>query len=301
VPRTADAITRRKLAISKQVYLEGSRQRAKTSSVGRLLAVVGYDLAVETALKAAIRFLDPKVSLKGDFPHIIGVAKSALQSAGLGDLTDVAAIQHVHDVRNAAQHEGRLPTSEEVDESHFTARSFLDHFLAQVWGHSLDSIAASELVADAECKAHLDAAEAAFTAGDFTTAIARAAEALAWALLRVKNALVGRGDTWVRAILTEDSFGKPKASRELTQSIERTQQTVLYVALGLDYGDYVRYQAVAGSVTFMMAGSAHHYGAKENPDQADAEAVIAYASEAVTQIEARVGSIARPFGREHWY
>lgn len=122
-----------------------------------------------------------------------------------------------------------------------------------------------------------------------------------WVLTRVKNALVGRPDPWVRAILTEDSFGKPKASRELTTSIQRTQETVLYIALGLDYGDLVRFRAIAGSTSFDVGGGAGHYGIKDELDASGAEFALAYASEAIVQIEARVGSIDKPFGRDHWF
>jgi hypothetical protein len=301
VATAPDLVTLRKLAILKQVYLEGSRQRVKATPVARLLAVVDYDLSVETALKTAIRALDPGVSLKGDFAELVRFAKAALTKASLGDLPQASAIQQVRDIRNAAQHEGRLPTPQEEDECHVIARGFLDELLSRVWGSALDAVRTGQLVVDPECKSYLDEAEVALSTGDYTNAVSKAAEALQWALLRVKNALVGRGDTWVRAILTEDSFGKPKASRDLTTSIERTQTTVLYLALGLDYGEYIRFTAISGSVIFSMGGSPGHYGAKDNPDQSDAENAIAYASEALIQIEARVGSIAKPFGKDYWY
>ena len=296
-----DLVALRKLAIVKQVYLEGSRQRAKATPVARLLAVVGYDLAIETALKTTIRALDPGVSLKGDFSDLVRLTEAALRKSSLGVLPRAAHIVIVRGIRNAAQHEGRLPTPQEEDECHVIARGFLDELLAQVWGSSLQAIRVGQLVVDPACKEYLDAGEACMAAGDFASAVAKAAEALEWALIRVKDALVGRGDTWVRAILTEDSFGNPKASRDLTSSIERTQATVLYLALGLDYGEYVRFKANAGSLSFTIGGGASHYGAKDNPDQSDGEGALAYASEAIIQIEARVGSIGKPFGREHWY
>jgi hypothetical protein len=298
---TADIITARKLAIVRRVYLEGTRQRAKATPVSRLLAVIHYDLAIETALKAAIRALDPAAPLKSDLAELVTAAEGALAKHTLGNVPRAASIKQVRIIRNAAQHEGRLPTPQEEDECHAITRPFLDEFLAQVWASPLDSVSLGELVLDPACKKHLNDAESHYTAGEFDQAVAEAAEALAWALLRVKNSLVGRGDTWARAIMTSDAFGEPRASRDLTQSIERTQETVLYLALGLDYGEYARFRATAGTVTFMMGGSASHWGAKESLDQSDAEYAIGYASEAVAQIEGRVGSIEKPFGREHWY
>jgi hypothetical protein len=301
VTLTPDLVTHRKLAIVKQVYLDATRQRAKATPVARLLAVVGYDLAIETALKATIRALDPRAQIKGEFRDLTKQANSALLGASFGDLPQSAAIQVVRNIRNAAQHEGRLPTTDEENECHVIARGFLDELLGRVWAQSLAAVQTSQLVLDPDSKARLEAGDAALLAGDYATAIAKAGEALEWALLRVKNALVGRGDTWVRAILTEDTFGHPKASRDLTQSIERTQSTVLYLALGLDYGEYIRFKSVAGTVRFMSGGNSSIFGAKDNPDHSDAESALAYSSESIIQIEARVGSLQKPYGREHWY
>ncbi len=297
---TADAPTLRKLEIAKQVYLEGTRQRAKSSQVSRLLAVIAYDHAIESTLKVALRHLANKLH-KGDFPQLVSAVEAAMTHYRLGDLPRAADIQYVRNVRNAAQHEGRLPTPEEEEDCHLNSRTFLDEFLGAVWGYSLDRLRLSQLILDEECKAKLDEAESRLAAEDFIGAAHLAAVGLELAFYRVRNALVGRGEHWMRGILIEDSFGRPKASRDLTQSIERTQQTVLYLALGLDYSEYLRFQAVAGSATPMLSGDFPVHGGKETVDRAEAEQALAYASEAISQIESRVGSIAKPFGSDFWF
>jgi hypothetical protein len=291
----------RKLGIAKQLYVVGSQDRATGTPISRLLAVVHFDMAIETAVKTAIRSLDPRASTKGDFPDVATRLATALEKASLGDLPQAAGILHVHDIRNAAQHEGRLPTPEEEDECHTIARSFLNELLAAVWDRSLDSLRLADLIVDDDSRRRLDEAEVALAEGRYGDAIEKSAEALQWALLQVKSALVGRGDTWAKAILVEDSFRKPRASRDLTASIERTQETVMYLALGLDYAQFARYQAIAGFTSFAMKGTAMHYGAKATPDLADAEQVVGYVTGALVQIETRVTSIAKPFGRERWF
>src|SRR5205807_1687000 len=86
----------------------------------------------------------------------------------------------------------------------------------------------------------------------------------------------------------------------LTRAIERTQQTVLYLALGLEYSEYLRFRNIAGEVIFMVGGSASHYGMKEPMLTDEAEFAVAYSADAVVQIETRVGSLEKPFGRYFW-
>lgn len=298
---TADLLALRKLAIAKQVYLDATRQRTKPSPTARLIAVVEYDMAIETVLKTTLVALNAKKVPASDFPGLVQQVAAAMTTELSTELPRAAAIQHVRNTRNAAQHEGRLPTSAEEDECHVIARGFLEDLLTLVWDLSFDAVSLVELIADASSTERLTEGQAALGARDHRAAVEKAGEALEWALMRVKNALVGRSDAWARAILTEDSFGKPKASRELATSIQRTQETVLYIALGLDYGDLVRFRVIAGSTSFYIGGGAGHYGIKDELDVSDAEFALAYASEAIVQIEARVGSIDKPFGRDHWF
>jgi len=300
VSEPPDLLTLRKLAIVRQVYLTATRQRGQPTAVSRLIAVVEYDLAIETVLKSVLAALQRR-ALGGDFADLIKQVRAALAAKGLPDLPRADAVQRVRSIRNAAQHEGRLPTIEEADECHVIARGFLDATLGLVWDLSLDGISLAGLIADDASRARIAEGEQHLASDNKKVAVEKAGEALEWALLRVKNALVGRGDPWARAILTEDAFGKPKASREMTASIQRTQETVLYLALGLDYGELVRFRGVAGSVVFTLDGGAAHYGMKDGLNDADAELALAYAAEALVQIESRVGTIDKPFGRDRWY
>lgn len=101
-----------------------------------------------------------------------------------------------------------------------------------------------------------------------------------------------------------DSFGKlllDSDARQIYQAFERMQEILLYVALGMNYTDYMKYKGIAGQVFFTLDGTPQRIGGKKNPDANDAEFVVAYCTDTVVQIESRVGSLEAPFGSNRWF
>jgi hypothetical protein len=90
-------------------------------------------------------------------------------------------------------------------------------------------------------------------------------------------------------------------SRAVLRSIELTQETVLWLALGLDVADVVHFWRLAGHAYFTMDGQGHCEGTKADIEVAEAEFVMALAIDLAYQVESRVGDIERPFGRDDWH
>jgi hypothetical protein len=299
----SDPITFRKLTIAKQIYLDATRQPSSLSAVARIIAVVEYDLAIETALKAVLGSLQPAKVPPDRFADLIQQVDHALTNAALPPVPLRAAIQQVHNIRNDAQHQARYPSDVEVSDCRTYARDFLTDLIMQVWGLAFGSLHLGDLVEDATARGWLVEAEDALVTGDLPRAVMRAGEALQFALEQVEHALVGHADPWEPepGIVVEDPFGNANADRDLGRAFRRMQETVLYLALGLDYADYVRFKAVAGDVSLLRDGTADHHGMKEPVEISEAEYAVGYASEAAVRIEGRVGDLARPFGRGFWY
>ena len=70
MPMPVDPITRRKLVLVRQLYQQAEKQSSLPhSSVSRIMAIIGFDLTVETLLKAIVGAL-MKLRLK---PTSVGV------------------------------------------------------------------------------------------------------------------------------------------------------------------------------------------------------------------------------------
>src|SRR5688500_12204978 len=109
-PLPIDVITRRRLLLVKQVFQQalvqaGARQRP----VRRIMAVIGFDLANETALKAVAEALYTVRSPADTFPGVLQQLDTLLPGAGFPPLADRANLLSVRRTRNVAQHQARSP------------------------------------------------------------------------------------------------------------------------------------------------------------------------------------------------
>lgn len=300
-----DPITRKKLIIIRQLYQNAVIQSTSLHVVvNRLLAVIGFDLSVETVLRTIVSVLDPSRTPADGFPGLIQQCDTALTNAGYNPIPDKANIQYVHSIRNDAQHKAKYPNESDVNDCRIYARDFLQKITFEVWGLDFEKISLTDIIQHEQVKQYLVDAELAFTQNDYQQAVQHAAAGLTFALNRVESAIVGRLPSFANGILLVDSFGKPmsnSSSRDAYRAIEKMQDTLLYTALGMNYAHFMEYRKVAGYVVFTIDGTPHFHGQKESIEQKDAEFVLSYATNTIVQIESIVGNIDAPFGKEHWY
>src|SRR5687767_15172485 len=108
MPVPLDPITHRKLVLARQIYQRALIQaQLRHSYVDRILAVIGFDLTNESVLKAIVSTLEPRKSTDKDFHGVLQQADSCLTAKDLPAVPDKAKIQHVHDLRNDAQHKAK--------------------------------------------------------------------------------------------------------------------------------------------------------------------------------------------------
>jgi len=298
-----DPIAHRKLALSKQLYQHAVNQAARHAVGSRVLAIIAFDLATETLLRTVVTSLAPDKTPADGFSGLLQQVESVLAGAGLGALPDKANILHVHGFRNDAQHKARYPSVSDVNDARTYTRDFLDKLAVTVWGLQFDAITLVDLVQNDTVRTYLRAAETAFAASDYVQAAQHAAIATHWTLERVQQPFVGRLPGFIGGIEVTSSTGRRSDfdARAVLRSIELTQETVLWLALGLDVADVVRFWRLAGHVYFTMDGQGHCEGTKADLSVAEAEFVMALAIDLAYQVESRVGDIEKPFGREDWY
>jgi hypothetical protein len=255
-------------------------------------------------LRAVVGSLDASKTPADGFQGLVQQCDSLLPVVGCNLIPDKANIQYIHSIRNDAQHKAKYPNESDVSDCRTYSRDSLQKVIADVWGLDFERISLTDAIQDDKVRQLLTEAETALSQKDYQEAIDQAAAGLTWALSHVKTAIVGRLPPFASALLVLDTFGKPMSdsdARNTYRALERTQDTLLYIALGMNYTDYMQYKQIAGHVYFTVGGSHHRAGGKENPDASDAEFTVAYCADTVVQIESHVGSLGTPFGSNRWY
>jgi len=298
-PIPMDPITQKKLILVKQLYHQAVVQAASQhSTIGRILSVIGFDLAVETALRAVVGSLDASKTPADGFQGLVQQCDTLLSPAGYNPIPDKANIQYVHSIRNDAQHKAKYPNEADVSDCRTYCRDFLRKVVADVWGLDFEKISLTDAVHDNKVKQLLLGAETALSQKEYQTAIQQAAAGLTCGLDRVEAAVVGRLPSGARSIVVLDAFGRPLSESEAQdtyRALEQAQETLLYVALGMNYTDYMAYKQIVGHVYLVADWSYYCIGGKENPGANDAEFVVAYCTDTIVQIENCVGSLETPF------
>lgn len=341
MPFSIDDLTRKKLALLKQLYQRGVLQSSSEySTVNRILSVIVFDLAIENALRTVISTLNTSIRVDDDrtFPKLVQQAKYELQDADLGPIPYESEIKHVHKVRNDAQHNSRYPSEIEVSDSRTYARDFLRKIVWQVWGCSFDSISLVDFVNNQKAREFLARSEAALAQDDYEQCVSNANAGLSWTISKVPRLLIGdslRLSFWdytaTRYRVTYDSIGPlgripdsdtnlwnlavgmrkevfsefervygalDEMRRDLAREFGVVRDTFVYFTLGMNHADFLRFRQFAGTVHFYRDQDDELRfnidNMKQNLSRSDAEFAFAYCTDAVIQIESRVGDIDTP-------
>lgn len=305
MPITIDLITRKKLILVKQLYQQAVVQSvAHHSYVGRIMSLIAFDLAAETVLKAIVAALEPSKSVDNSFQSLIQQADKLMVEAGLPSVPDKANIQHVHSLRNDAQHKAKYPNETDVSDCRTYVRDLLQKIIADVWGLSFENLSLADVVQDDEVKEYLLTAQDALENGEYTEALVHAEAGLKSALLRVEATFVGRLDSRTRAFITMNWREEQIVDDDTFHAFERMRHTFLLSTVGLSISGYWRYHkrvyTVISSLDFLEDGGLEFEPVEGEVEPEltsnDAEFVVAYAVNAVLQIENFVGDFDSPFG-----
>jgi len=295
----ADPITLKRLVVAKQLYRQALNYSIPPFVTARkILAVICFDISTETSLKSAISFLDSSKQPADSFQAVVQQCESLMQKSGVGTLQDKSNIEHVHDLRNDAQHKAKFPTDAEVNDCRTYTNDFQNKLLNTLWGLSLEKISLTDNIQNVEVKKLLSDAELNLSSGNYNGAAENASEGLSMALNFVKQSLVGHSSMFSDEIMTL-SFNKPKANKKLSEAIRRMQDTLTYISLGINYSEYLRFRSIAGYTIFTYGGNSST-GMKQPLQSFEAEYAVHYSIDTVIQIENQVGDLKKPFGREYW-
>lgn len=139
----------RRLAVVRQIFLTAERAaRDRGNPVAGMMAVVGFDLAIETLLKAFVAAADTEPRKERTIHEILKKCDSLLESKGLPALPLRAHVLQVHTSRNSVQHDAQFPHSQVVDDARVYVHGFCQQFAFNVWGADFDFISLVDMVQD---------------------------------------------------------------------------------------------------------------------------------------------------------
>jgi hypothetical protein len=305
MPIAIDAITHKKLVLVKQLYHQAViHTRSPSGIVARIIGLICFDLSIETALKIAVSCLDSSKTPADSFQSLIQQCETLMTASSLGYIPDKANIQHIHSLRNDAQHKAKYPNDSDINDCRTYCSDFHNKFLTQLWSISIDAISLTDLIQNADVKNYLVNAESNLLQGKYLESVENASAGLTMALNLVKNAIVGRTSHFRDAFMMSDRSGRRvEPDTDVFSAFQRMQNVLLYLTLGMDYSDYMHYIDIAGLTSFTLDGKDHHINIKQPLEPNDAEFVVAYCINAVVTIEEKVGKLDSPFGKDrlHWY
>ncbi len=270
---TPDPITCRKLVLVKLLYQNALLQATSQNMAQKMFAVIGFDLTSETAVKALIGALETQKPPEYKFGDLMKQADSLLREKGMPPVPDQACVLHVHSLRNDAQHKGKYPSGTDVSDCRTYTRDFLAKLYQNVWSIDFEKVSLSDLIENVGARRFVHAAESALTDHDFEKALIFAVSGLYYALDRVSDAVYTRSDTV-----------------EL-RSFDAAAESVLAIALGLNVERYLRLRRITGVVTRLADDDVSCEGLIMPVSSEDAEFAVAFCTEAVVEIESRVGAL----------
>jgi hypothetical protein len=192
MPLSLDHITQKKLVFVTQLYQRALLQaQSQHSYVDRVIAVIEFDLTIETVLKIVVLAFDASKTPAGDFQGIVSQADGLLIKAGFAGIPDKAKIQQVRTIRNDAQHKARYPNESDVSDIRTYTRDFLTQLLVDVWGIRLEELSLVSAIANAPVKGHLMDAQADLSKAQYTDSVIKTILGFERATGKVRAAIAG--------------------------------------------------------------------------------------------------------------
>ena len=287
-----DPIAYKKLSLIKQMYQRAAiLSNRKHSIIDKIIALIVFDLTVETALKVVVNSLDSSSMPDNSFQKLIDQAIGLLRKKKIMVPTTVY-IKFVHLLRNDTQHKAKYPNESDLEECRVHVRDFLKTLVSNVYDTDFDTISQTNWIKNKTIKQKLTDAEKHLQSGDYKKTAELANEGLYAAVEYAGRLYVGSPmDLRFTKIAVEDD-GVVREDKDITDALQRIQNTVRHLALGLNYYDQIKFNKIAGFVTSVYPFDNYSISKmKENIEKDEAEFVLSFAIDSIIQIENHVGGV----------
>lgn len=251
-----DSILFTKLVVVKQLYLEATRNFENRHHIAnRILAVIIYDVTVESILKLVVSELEPAKSPSSTFPKLIEQCNAVLNDHGHEPISNLSSIRQLHSVRNDAQHKAKFPTQEEVEEARVHTLDLCKQLMESLWDIDFLEVSLDSLISDPLLGDLVEAARDGIKANDPRRAVALAHLAFSWAHRSIDELVP---DSTIRPLRAEQIPSLDlSSSMYLDSYMKRTERSAKRFAAMLSSGvavvDYRRYRSLIPRLQFQGA------------------------------------------------
>jgi hypothetical protein len=251
-------------------------------------AVVLADLAVEIAAKAAVlgRSLEgrPRVEKDWPVPDVLNALLKLWQKreGTKADVPEVLEARRLHDLRNTVQHDGVVPSRDQVVQQRLRARDLLS-WVATAWfgEETLESISRARLIKNKAVQNEVEQAERAAAGEDYSTAAKHLSVAFEMArrelragserwyrdlIHSVNDNAVGQAIAEVRTGSGDTSIGWPKFTsllRGVVHQLDTLNDQVEALSLGARASDYTWFKRNFPQISQVMSHGQPRLGAYE--------------------------------------
>jgi hypothetical protein len=214
-------------------------------------SILMFHDTVELFLELAAEFLNVSKSLKElKFPKYWGFLNQELKQKGKTELTQRIQMEKLNNSRIEFKHHGTEPSKVTIEDTRVNVTNFLEENMLSIFGVKFSEISLIDLIQNEKSRSSLKEAEALLQKGrteDALDKIAIAFEQLVDDYESNKRDSYGRSMfsfpyIWRFDAKTEALGELERHFENIGNSIERLQEYVKILALGLDYRKYVKFQ-----------------------------------------------------------
>jgi hypothetical protein len=256
--------------------------------VDRIFAVIGFDLANETVLKVTVSALKPAKKIADSFQSVLDQAEVELNARSIV-ISDKTKIQHVHNLRNDAQHKAKYPNEYDASDCRTYTRDFLTQIFSDVWGKSFESMSMIDSIQNQTIKSLLLEAEQDLIKDDFKNTIVKSKAAFQMMITGIADLLTEQITPKITGIFVEQIFKKPESNRELFDAFISTRDLIAFQIIGISSLEFLKYKRITRFINMTITGFGRYTSVRlsssKGLNKEAAEFVISFVTNATILIE----------------
>ena len=300
-----------RLNLVREALLDIMRISSDQTPLSRMKVILGLDQAIELLLSTLLPYLAVSVSRDRSISKML--SEVCALKPGLGSHT--THVERLRRLRNQVQHDGVVPSQEDVQLMIAVAEAFVRDTVREVCGNELEELSPISIIEQPEARSHLEKSQQALLDGDFGTATTEAAIAFYYGWSRFKRAqprfrswgeelcellIESIGEAATSAARGISRFSQDETISEFASGFDRNIRSLnTRVALedilepidlgrlGVDISDYARFQELTPEVFETLGGPQPHFHPPENysPSQQDALFAFGLATSTLTKLQ----------------
>jgi hypothetical protein len=253
MPIPVDEITRRKLILVRQLYQQAEKQSgSRHSIISRIMAVIGFDLTIETLLKVIVEALDQHNQPSDSHNGLVQQCEKLLLEHKITALPNRAHVIRVHSIRNDAQHKAKYPNETDISDCRVYARDFCREVIQNIWGVVFDELSQLDWIDDSILKHLLEIALIDIQSENLKKSLTLIENGFFWASSSLRNFLPQSAGGLYGGQVPELKSKTVEYINSVLKQIENTsKQYAAMISTGINPADYKRFREVTPSTQFI--------------------------------------------------